>query len=304
MKIESKLKSIRGNWVGQSTKQSPDEVAELPISIKHLLYAVLTPLVVGCIPERCSQKIHDANATAGEQAVAGAIVTSALKCSEHSECSGKQICMNLPNQSPTCVNKPTTTHILFELPFEAGHDVICTQSWGNLKGTHGWSSAFFAIDLATPRTMSSGRIRAAAAGRAYVFANCPQPTGSPDKLSHDRCYQGWGNHIRIDHGDGVFSFYSHLESTLVQNEQIVEKGQIIGIEGGTGAAGHRHLHWDVQRALGDPEIQRRIISDPGLNGISIPFRFRVKIAGLETILSSDHVTCLWDDMTQPPWTAI
>ena len=91
-------------------------------------------------------------------------------------------------------------------------------------------------------------------GHVYVSDGCPEPKGAPSKYTHDRCIDDWGNYIRIHHGDGLISAYSHLKELSVKHGDFVRMGQKIGIEGGTGAAGNRHLHWDVQMILGSKSV--------------------------------------------------
>ena len=54
-----------------------------------------------------------------------------------------------------------------------------------------------------------------------------------------------GNCVLIDHGDGVFSGYSHMSQVNVQVGQMVNKGDTIGLVGSTGMATGPHLHWEI-----------------------------------------------------------
>jgi murein DD-endopeptidase MepM/ murein hydrolase activator NlpD len=55
-----------------------------------------------------------------------------------------------------------------------------------------------------------------------------------------------GNHIILDHGQGLNSMYLHLSESLVQEGQNVKKGEKIGKVGTTGRSTGPHLHWCVQ----------------------------------------------------------
>lgn len=55
----------------------------------------------------------------------------------------------------------------------------------------------------------------------------------------------YGNTVLIDHGDGVFSGYSHLSAVAVQAGQMVNKGDLVGNVGSTGMATGPHLHWEI-----------------------------------------------------------
>ncbi|MFC1767273.1 M23 family metallopeptidase [Candidatus Margulisiibacteriota bacterium] len=54
-----------------------------------------------------------------------------------------------------------------------------------------------------------------------------------------------GNTVIIDHGRGVFSYYSHLHEFKTEVGQRVWKGQVIGTMGSTGIATGSHLHFAV-----------------------------------------------------------
>ncbi|MGM0562988.1 MAG: peptidoglycan DD-metalloendopeptidase family protein [Pseudomonadota bacterium] len=54
-----------------------------------------------------------------------------------------------------------------------------------------------------------------------------------------------GNSVFIDHGQGVISFYCHMNSIEVEPGQRVERGQTIGTVGATGRVTGPHLHWSV-----------------------------------------------------------
>ncbi|AZR74628.1 hypothetical protein BBF96_15345 [Anoxybacter fermentans] len=58
-----------------------------------------------------------------------------------------------------------------------------------------------------------------------------------------------GNTIIIDHGAGLYSSYSHLSELLVEEGEMVKKGQIIGKMGSTGFSTGSHLHWVMK--IGD-----------------------------------------------------
>lgn len=57
---------------------------------------------------------------------------------------------------------------------------------------------------------------------------------------------GYGNNIKIDHGDGVVSLYAHLSSVSVKVGDVVEQGQKIGMVGTTGCSTGNHLHFEIQ----------------------------------------------------------
>lgn len=58
-------------------------------------------------------------------------------------------------------------------------------------------------------------------------------------------YGGYGKSIRIDHGNGLVTMYSHLSGYEVSVGQTVEIGEIIGYSGNTGNSTGAHLHFTV-----------------------------------------------------------
>ncbi len=65
-----------------------------------------------------------------------------------------------------------------------------------------------------------------------------------------------GNCIVIDHGQGLLTLYLHLSKFLIKEGDDVNKGQAIGLSGGTGRATGPHLHLAVrwQGVYLDPQV--------------------------------------------------
>lgn len=56
----------------------------------------------------------------------------------------------------------------------------------------------------------------------------------------------YGNHIIIEHGDGLITWYAHLSYISCSVDDLVEGGDIIGLGGNTGRSSGPHLHLTVQ----------------------------------------------------------
>ena len=54
-----------------------------------------------------------------------------------------------------------------------------------------------------------------------------------------------GNHVIIDHGNGVQTKYLHCSKTLVQTGDFVMQGEVIALVGSTGVSTGPHLHFGV-----------------------------------------------------------
>lgn len=151
-----------------------------------------------------------------------------------------------------CVPVPKAPDIELSFPIPAGERFYCAK--GNLRAgssTHSAcsSSTRFAFDLAAPFDEPPRLILAAADGVAYGYGGCTSHDLNRQE-KEDRCNQGWGNVVRVVHDGGLYTQYGHLSAILVRWGEPVKRGQAIGFEGNTGAAGAKHLHFSLHK--GDP----------------------------------------------------
>jgi len=56
----------------------------------------------------------------------------------------------------------------------------------------------------------------------------------------------YGNLVVIDHGQGLFSMYAHLDKALVEAGSPIERGEPLGLMGDTGYSTAPHLHWECK----------------------------------------------------------
>lgn len=90
----------------------------------------------------------------------------------------------------------------------------------------------------------------------YYFHNgidIQAPHGSPVKsvyygrVVYAAWYKGYGNLVIIDHNRGYYTLYGHLSEILVENETIVEEGDLIALSGDTGSLKGAVLYFEVRR---------------------------------------------------------
>jgi murein DD-endopeptidase MepM/ murein hydrolase activator NlpD len=72
-------------------------------------------------------------------------------------------------------------------------------------------------------------------------------TGDGKVIRADNSAQGYGNHVRIDHGYGYITLYAHMSKMKVKVGQKVKRGDVIGYVGNTGKSKGPHLHYEVRK---------------------------------------------------------
>ncbi|QIK96902.1 M23 family metallopeptidase [Sphingomonas sp. HDW15A] len=75
---------------------------------------------------------------------------------------------------------------------------------------------------------------------------------------------GYGRQVRLAHGDGTATSYSHMSSMTVEPGAFVRRGQLIGYVGSSGLSTGPHLHYEVYRGgvAVDPLSVRFVTSRP------------------------------------------
>jgi murein DD-endopeptidase MepM/ murein hydrolase activator NlpD len=100
-----------------------------------------------------------------------------------------------------------------------------TRGWGYDAGEF-----HKGIDIGTLRSLD---VHAAAHG---VVVSVGYETG----------FEGYGEIVLIDHGNGLETLYAHLSESLVEPGQVVGAGQRVGGAGCTGYCSGTHLHFELR----------------------------------------------------------
>lgn len=90
----------------------------------------------------------------------------------------------------------------------------------------------------------------------------------PGRVITSGSYQGYGNTVRIDHGDDVVTLYGHMQwgSLRVSVGDNVTGGTPLGAEGNTGKSFGCHLHFEVRKS-GNP-----IPPEPFMATLGLPLK--------------------------------
>ena len=56
---------------------------------------------------------------------------------------------------------------------------------------------------------------------------------------------GYGNVVKVSHGNGIMTYYAHCSALYVKKGQTVTAGDVIAAVGSTGNSTGNHLHFEV-----------------------------------------------------------
>ncbi len=88
-------------------------------------------------------------------------------------------------------------------------------------------------------------------GRGHKGVDLRSPKGTSiyavadGKVTYASYYGGYGNCIKIDHGNGLTTLYAHASKLCVNVGDTVKAGDVIALVGCTGDSSGNHLHFEV-----------------------------------------------------------
>ncbi len=89
-------------------------------------------------------------------------------------------------------------------------------------------------------------------GAFHTGVDISATTGTPVHATADgvvvfaQVFSGYGRLVRINHGNGMETYYAHLSRFYVQEGQDVRRGEVIGAVGSSGRVTAPHLHYEVR----------------------------------------------------------
>lgn len=78
-----------------------------------------------------------------------------------------------------------------------------------------------------------------------VYSGTPVSAVARGRVTYVGWMGGYGITVKLDHGDGVESMYSHLSEAIVSWGDVVNGGETIAYSGNTGTSTGPHLHFTV-----------------------------------------------------------
>lgn len=138
------------------------------------------------------------------------------------------------------IHTSVTTNLdnyIYNLPYKEATAHRVVQGYGGLFSHRHIAALDFSMPVGTP-------VFAAREGTIYSYKDDSNEGGPLPR------YQKKANFIIIQHDDGSFGCYWHLQQNgvVVKNGR-VEKGQLIGYSGSTGFVLEPHLHFSVKCKL-------------------------------------------------------
>ena len=127
------------------------------------------------------------------------------------------------------------------------------ESWYDANGT-GERKGMLATPVAGGRVTSSfGMRRHPVLGymRMHKGMDFGAAWGTPIYAAIDGMVQlagrsrGYGNFVKLNHGNGLQSGYGHMSRIVARAGQRVSRGQLIGYVGSTGMSTGPHLHFEI-----------------------------------------------------------
>jgi murein DD-endopeptidase MepM/ murein hydrolase activator NlpD len=118
-----------------------------------------------------------------------------------------------------------TPERLWRQPFVVPVDGVVTGAFGSRRILNG-----------QPRNQHNGEDIAAPMGTPLKAAN-----NGIVRMVDDHFFSG--RSVILDHGLGLYTLYSHLQTVKVKEGDRIDRGQIIGTVGKSGRATGPHLHW-------------------------------------------------------------
>jgi murein DD-endopeptidase MepM/ murein hydrolase activator NlpD len=112
-------------------------------------------------------------------------------------------------------------------------------------------------------------------GAMHMGVDISAPTGTAVRATADgvvvfaQVENGYGKLIRIEHGNGMQTYYAHLSRFYVNVGQDVRRGEMVGAVGSTGRVTAPHLHYEVRLAGAPMNPARFLAGSPFYQALAV-----------------------------------
>jgi murein DD-endopeptidase MepM/ murein hydrolase activator NlpD len=109
----------------------------------------------------------------------------------------------------------------------------------------------------------------------HMGVDISAPTGTAVRATADgvvvfaQVENGYGKLIRIEHGNGMQTYYAHLSRFYVNVGQDVRRGEMVGAVGSTGRVTAPHLHYEVRLAGAPMNPARFLAGSPFYQALAV-----------------------------------
>lgn len=121
----------------------------------------------------------------------------------------------------------------WQYPFKNGYTKTSDFGWRRLRGKDDYHTG---VDLV-------------GSGSKHIY-----PVNDGTVAWTKSSNSGYGNHLLINHGGGIWSLYAHLSKIYVKQGQSVNKNTILGVEGSTGNSTGSHLHLEIRQSATGSQV--------------------------------------------------
>lgn len=119
-----------------------------------------------------------------------------------------------------------------------------------------WGREHKGIDIAWPGVLGTPVVSMLDGEVKAVNTGCPVGCLAEQGCGTHTCGSGYGNRVEVQHSDGTYTRYAHLQDVLVKEGQKVKIGQLLGTVGSSGHSSGAHLHFEIRKSdesIIDPE---------------------------------------------------
>jgi murein DD-endopeptidase MepM/ murein hydrolase activator NlpD len=145
------------------------------------------------------------------------------------------------------------------------------EAWSQVTPTWWWREPFTRPISSQYATTSPFGTRRSYNGGPYSSYHAGQDYGAPEgvpilapaagRVALAAPLQVRGNAVLLDHGGGIYTGYWHMSELYVNEGQMVNVGDVLGLVGTTGLSTGAHLHWEL-RIYGIAVDPLQFLTDP------------------------------------------